>query len=144
MQTKLSSNQKAILQEIAIKGCVRQTDLYIPATRANTLRRIQSLMDRGLIVYKKIIYENKKLLLTAEGWREVLITPPLNRAEWVQKFKTFLDLKASGEELAMMALYFIRREHPALAAFRLEVPQEDVIRTVTRLEIRQSVELARN
>jgi DNA-binding MarR family transcriptional regulator len=143
-QTKLSKNQKAILHEIATKGCVLQTDLYTPAKRANTLRAVRSLIERELIVCKKVLYENKRLFLTDDGWRQVLTARPLNRAEWGQQFKAFLDLKASAEELATMALYLISGQHPALAAYRLEVPQGEIIRTVTHLELRQNVELARS
>jgi hypothetical protein len=120
-----------------------QTDLYTPATRPHVLRSVERLTERGLIVCKKVLYENKKFFLTAEGWREVLALPPLNRAEWAAKFKPFLDLKVSGEELGTLALYLLARENPALAAFRLEVPRSDVIRTITRLEIRQGVESAK-
>jgi len=59
----------------------------------------------------------------------------LPKAGWAELIKPFLSVKASALELSILASYL--RDGEARAGRVLAIPRDEVVRTITRLNLRK-------
>src|ERR1700686_3761269 len=137
-QTKISAQQRTLLNELAREGMIYQNALYSRTNKDAAIRRISKLELRGLIASEIHLadegVELRRLFLTADGWRYLLSTDPAISSEpWAAELRGFLEVRATARELAVLACSL---QYGDGAAVKLQMLRGDVIRNRTYFDIR--------